>query len=599
MGKQTTALVKRTASCPTPANQVIEISEHIDPTARQNLQFISKSALKLGLHITAGSGAGKSRFIGRILAWNQLIHGEPAVIFDPTGGVIDQLFDKILRLPPEDQAPLWQRIQYINAGAKARLFPSQLYYDNSQQDTFFEIANRFPAVLKRQDKNLQQAPILGWNSLYECLIYAGEIAAASRRQLDFVADLIEHPSKYKGLLREVLADYPKLHPAVEYFRALMDPSSSSLREKKTGSAKNKLLPFLADPNRMATYAAKTNLLDWTKLLRKQKIIVIDYREQLDPDYLQFDLIWHLKTFMDAIKQRGMAGRGHEVMLILDEITAMLGQQTQDGHAILAEDLQELISRLGRNYGVNTVIAHQGLYQVDERIQNVLMSMGNQIIGQLSSPDDAVRVARQFMRYDPYKVKKTENVWHTIHPPAILSFFGGPEHPYPRMIDQRTIEFTPDEQLLDWISKLSDLDRYQFYVQIATGEGGKKGPAKKITITNLDKNQHPNEALLAPLRQALAKRDGIPLEKLLAEIQANRIEVLLEKKQKSMRQPTKEPATMKGNHDARPTQSTQSISHSGTPSDDSALSADGMSRSSTGDFWEPKTTTEKDSTNTTR
>ena len=54
-----------------------------------------------------------------------------------------------------------------------------------------------------------------------------------------------------------------------------------------------------------------------------------------------------------------------------------------------------------------------------------MGMGNQIIGQLSSPDDAVRVARQFMRYDPYKLKKVENVWGTIHPPAILSYLWGP------------------------------------------------------------------------------------------------------------------------------------------------------------------------------
>lgn len=491
-------------------------------------QFISHAALKLGTHIVAGVGAGKSRLLGRVFAWNVLCSQKSGVIFDPTGGVVDNLFDKILRLPPKDQKALWQRILYINPGAKDSLFPSHLYYRRSKQDTLFEIANRFPSVLKRIDQALTSAPILGWNSLYECAIYAGEIAAALGEQIDFVADLVEHPGQYKVQLRQVLVDHPELRPAVEYFRDLMDPSASSLREKKIGSFRNKLLPFLADPTRMATYASKRNLLNWQKLLKQRKLVLIDYRHELDLDHLQFDMVWHLRTFMDAVKQRGMAGRGNEVTLIIDEITALLRQRTQDGHSILAEDLEELIAVIGRNYGVNIVIAHQNLSQVDERIQNVLMQMGNQIIGQLSHPDDALRVARQVGRYDPYCLKKTENVWHTLHPLPMLSYFGGPDLPYPQVIDQRTIEFTPDEQLLDWVNQLLDLDRFQFLAQIATGEGGKKGSVKKITIARLDKGQYPQEHILAPLRQALAKRDGLPLAQVLETLYKKRHEREIQK-----------------------------------------------------------------------
>lgn len=504
-------------------------------------QFISHAALKLGTHLVAGVGTGKSRLLGLIFAWMILLSQRAGVIFDPTGSVVDNLCSKILRLPPEEQQPLWQRIIYISPGKKDFLFPSLLYNRSSKNETLFEIANRFPSVLKRIDPALTSAPILGWNSLYECAINAGKIAAALGEQLDFVADLVEHPGQYKGQLRQVLADYPELRPAVDYFRDLMDPSASGLREKKIGSFKTKLLPFLADPVRMATYAAKNNRLNWTKLFKQRKLILLDYRHQLDPDHLQFDMVWHLRTFMDAIKQRGMAGRGHEVTLIIDEITALLRQRTHDGHSILAEDLEELIAVIGRNYGVNVVIAHQNLSQVDERIQNVLMQMGNQLIGQLSHPDDALRVARQLGRYDPYRLKKTENVWHTLHPIPMLSYFGGPDLPYPQVIDQRTIEFTPDEQSLAWVNQILDLDRFQFLSQIATGEGGKKGQVKKITIANLDKGQYPQEAILAPLRQALAKRDGIPIAKLLETLQYQR----KKNEPQNPKHPAKKTATLKG------------------------------------------------------
>lgn len=581
MNKETiTILAKRVEPAVQPEQPVIAL-----PGANY-YQFISDAALKQSMHLVGSPGSGKSRYLGRIFAWQQLLRGKPAIILDPTGGVTDNLFDKILRLPPEIQEPLWQRILYCSPGSKQYIVPTPLYYRLHKEESFFESANRLPSVFKVQDPDLSSAPILGLNPLLECATHAGKIAIATNHQLDFVVDLVEHPSKYKGLLREVWTEYPELRASVEYFRSLMDPSSSGLREKKTGSFKTKLLPFVADPARMATYAAKHNRLNWLKLIKRNKVVVLDYREQLDADHLQFDMHWHLKTLMDAIKHRGMAGRGHEFMLIIDEVTALLSHRTHTGHAFLAEMLEELVTRLARNYGVNVVIAHQSLFQMDERIQNILMGMGNQIIGQLSNPDDAVRVARQFMRYDPHKVKKTENVWATIHPPAIVSYFGGPAFPYPHVIDERTVEYTPDEQILHWVNKILDLDRFQFVMQLATGEGGKKGPVKKITIANLDKDQYPNEAVLAPLRVALCRRDGIPLATLLAEIQARTEAVAPEKTNKTTAK--SKSSTMKATHDPS-TQSTNPVSGSDSLSpsgDGESANAGGTAHSAGADFWEP-------------
>ena len=80
-------------------------------------------------------------------------------------------------------------------------------------------------------------------------------------------------------------------------------------------------------------------------------------------------------FIEYIKLRRMGGRDREVVFCIDEVTQLLGQRTQEGHSILAEDLEELVAVLARNDGVNAVIAHQNLSQVDERIRNVLLQMG--------------------------------------------------------------------------------------------------------------------------------------------------------------------------------------------------------------------------------
>src|SRR5205809_678669 len=59
---------------------------------------ISYSALLNGIHAVAGSGSGKSRLLGRLLAFQFLVSGIPLVILDPSGDTIDNLLDQVARL---------------------------------------------------------------------------------------------------------------------------------------------------------------------------------------------------------------------------------------------------------------------------------------------------------------------------------------------------------------------------------------------------------------------------------------------------------------------------------------------------------------------
>src|SRR4051794_4982996 len=109
---------------------------------------LSDSAFKNSLRIVAGPGSGKSRFLGRVLAWQTLIRRRPQVILDPTGGVTANLVDKISRLPCAYRKQLWPRLIYVDVAATDYLVPSPLYTRRAT-DTLFAVANRFPSVLKR------------------------------------------------------------------------------------------------------------------------------------------------------------------------------------------------------------------------------------------------------------------------------------------------------------------------------------------------------------------------------------------------------------------------------------------------------------------
>jgi hypothetical protein len=474
--------------------------------------LLSDAAFKQGVHLLGGPGSGKSRMLGRLLAWQNLLRRKPQILLDPTGGVVDNLLDKLSRLPLAARKSLWPRIRYIDAGATDYLVPTPLYYRVGAGDTLFAMANRFPAILKKQDPELQNAPVLGWNPLYECAIYAGMLAAALNRQLDFVVNLVKHPRDYQEELNQALAAYPEVQPAVTYFRELMDPTSSDLRNRRTSSFLNKVLPFVTDPTMLAAFSAPQSGVDWAQAIRQGQTLLIDFRHEQDPDRRQFKLLYWFRSLIDYIKHRGMAGRGAEVVLMIDEITQLLGQRTQAGHSLLAEDLEELVAVLGRNFGVNVVLAHQNLSQIDERIRNVLMQMGTQVIGVTTHPDDALTLARYFWIYDPYQVKKVEPVWMGI---STSSFFGSTTEP--TIIDQRTVEFTQDEQYSLAAAKFQQLGKFQFLVRPAVGEGDVTGKLKRISLANLDRNQYPDEGELAPVRAYLRQKGGIPLASLLQAV----------------------------------------------------------------------------------
>src|SRR4051812_45845285 len=59
------------------------------------------AARPTGVHLTGSLGTGKSFLLGRGVIFDDFIRGIPQVVFDVTGGAIDNFLDKLSRIAPD------------------------------------------------------------------------------------------------------------------------------------------------------------------------------------------------------------------------------------------------------------------------------------------------------------------------------------------------------------------------------------------------------------------------------------------------------------------------------------------------------------------
>ena len=455
----------------------------------------------------AEAGAGKSRFMGRVLAWLLFLRHVPQIILDPTGGTIDNFIDKIIRLPREQQEQLWPRVLYVDMSGKGRyVVPFPLYCRLSPDDSLFDVSQRYLEVVRRMDVHLQQAPILGLNALAMISTYAGMLLAALGYQITEAPSLIRHPEQWEGRLKRALSLSPEVQPAVEFFRAFIDWKPNE-RARYSNTFLTKILPFVADPTMRSMFGASEPGLVWEKAVKERLTVCLDFSKELNPEHRRFKLLWCFRSLGDYFKSRGFAGRERPVGLIIDEVTQLLGFGTHE-NSVMAEDIEELVSVVARNYGVYLTIAHQNLPQLgSERIQKALMTMGTQMLGVQTDPESARYLADYFCRYQPYDVKRYERVWMNE------------QLTDPYVIDLRPVEFTPEEQSLLNSHRFMDLGRFEFVVRVPRREGDFRGHLRRMSIAGFDRGIYPRPELVTQARELLMRRRGRPTREVLAEITA--------------------------------------------------------------------------------
>jgi hypothetical protein len=455
---------------------------------------IPHSARSMGQRITGTRGSGKSRLLGRLIAWADVQANIPTVIIDPVGALSDNLLDVVARLPQAEQErlKLHKRIVYVDmagTGPEGHVCPFPLLY-RLGKESLYDQAMRFVSVTIKTDPDLRRASIQGANALEKIGVHAGMLLAALGCQLTEAESLLNEPTAWEGRIRQALAEHPEeLGAAASYFLTIYPKLPERERQFQTSAYRQKLGLFV-DPVLRAIYGADTPGIDWSAVIKKRQCVLLDFRHV--PEHRkQFCVVWAHHTLLEWIRRRG-PGRHTPLSLIVDEATYLLSD-AQAREDPLADDLEELISRLARNHAIWCTYAHQELNQLNERASRLFMDLGTQFYGRTADIEAAMTIARRFYRWTGKEVKKVDAVWH---PPTMFAN---------EWTEYRTAEFTRDEQAYRDGLKLFDLPTFHFLLGVAPREGELPTSLKEISIADHDKGRYVQEDLVREARAHLMTR----------------------------------------------------------------------------------------------
>jgi hypothetical protein len=490
------------------------------------------SARVMGLYVLAGRGTGKSRLLGRKIAFGDFLAGIPQVIFDPVGTTIDNFLDKVTWFlhdhPQLAQDPIWDRIIYVDmSGKDGVVVPFPLYYRLGTERSLLEQAERYLQTIIKSNPDLFRAQVMGWPPLHRIGDYSGIVLAALGYQITEAEDLLDNPEVWEAAGRFAQAEQvsPEAKRAVSYFRNKYIPMREADRARLTTPFLDKIFTFSLDDTFRAMFGAKEPGIKWDDVVQKKQTILLDFRHEQDEEMRRFKMLWAFDYLYSWIKTRGRQD-DNPFGLIIDEFAHMT-QKVAGGTNPLAQDLDTFINVFMRQHTIWFTAAHQELYQIDEQLLNTLLSLGTYMLGGTSSMDAARQLADALFTRDPWWVK----YWRPVYEPRPYWARSKPNDYEP----PKEPEFMPlEEQTELFAQQIKGLGRFQFLLRPAISEGHIGAAVLTLSISDLDRDketgeyQFPEANLMQRLRTALAKHAGIPIQRLLQE-QENRVPQALAEK----------------------------------------------------------------------
>ncbi len=444
-----------------------------------------------GIRLGAGSGSGKTVWLGKVLVFLDFLRGVPQVVWDPLGPLTDTFLLCVARLPEPIRRRLWPRIVYVDmAGATAdRVVSFPLLFDlggESRRD----IADRFLVTIKKLDPHLQSASIQGWNALYRIGAPVGIVLAALGRQLDDAEDLLRNPATWDLRFEEAIRRFPEAAPAVEFLRHEYTPLRPAERLRLANAYLGKLAPLMLDPAMRQMFTTAPAGIDFASIIANRQTVILDFRRETNIERRRFKARWVFEYLMAFVRHRG-AGRHTPLGIVIDELTELTNQASLE-HDLFSTDLDELVNVIGRNANLWTTLAHQELFQMPERVRKTLLTMGTQIVGVTADMEAARDLAYQYAPLNPHRVKRWENVW------------GSKPSGAPYVIEERPVDFPVDEQILLAAQRLAGLKPFEFLVKHRHGRTLQRVNARSL-IAGPWPSEHVNA--LAYVRYQLALRVG--------------------------------------------------------------------------------------------
>ena len=480
---------------------------------RSTAQTIPHSARSMGIYHLGSRGSGKSRFDGRVIAFQDYIAGIPQLILDPVGSTIDNFLDKLLRflrhIPQELHHHCWSRILYVEMSGTNRVVPWPLYYKLGSE-SLRDIAERYLRVILMSNPSLLNAQVQGWPPLHRIGVYTGMVLSALGYQITSAMDLLRDPEQWVGRFPEAQARYPEVAEAVSFFKDEYIPSNKRDRERLTNPFFDKIFQFLLDPRLQAMFGPSQPGIVWDEVESKKQTVLLDFRQEQDLEMRRFKMLWAFSYLYEWIKRRGRSETPFG--LIIDEFAALTQNQAV-GNTLqnpLANLMDEFINVYMRQHSIWFSCIHQELFQIDERLRNTLLSLGTHIVGRQSNMDACRILADHLMFTDPYQVKHSRKVWGNANP-RFPSYF---------VLDIEPVFLPLDEQRELFAQRINTQGLFQFLLRPAEREGAVSRSVIPISIASVDRDKEtgewlfPDQQVLSRLRPLLAQASGRPLAELL-------------------------------------------------------------------------------------
>jgi len=463
----------------------------------------------MGTLVLGTKGSGKSRLLGRKLAWEDFLRLIPLIILDPVGGTIDNFLDKIARQPRDVRRKLWKRVVYINVyGQDGRVFPWPIYYEAKRGEPYSDQSQRYVDVVDRADPRLRSAAMQGYNAFAPLASAGGIILAALGLGITELWSLVSEPAKWQQQLERLEQTHPDTAGAIDEIRALWESRDQTTQRL---SLRGKLSPFRFKNNFRAIFGATTPRLNLADVIKKKQAVLIDFRDVRDLEMRKFCLLWIYHSFLTYIMHRGNNQMKTPVSFLVDELSYMVGSAKDTDNPLIA-DIEELISRIARSHGVWVTLSTQELYQLPPQMQKAVLSMGNIFVGRLSEPEGAESLARRFFLYDPDKIKHVQVRFEKLRKGA-----GRFYHDTLVPAEEKKDYYTKGEQQYFNGRRFLRLKRYHFYAGVSREEGELATELRPVSIEDCDPGEFAEPHIINPLRSELMRRDGIKQSVLLAEI----------------------------------------------------------------------------------
>jgi hypothetical protein len=277
--------------------------------------------------------------------------------------MIDSFLGRLIRylkgIPLSEHARLFERLLYVNVASAERIVPFPLIYKTRVERSLLEVAERYLNTILLSNPWLLHAQVQGWPPLHYISCQTAIVVAALDYPLTLAVDLLRHPEEWlrTGKFAEAIRRHPTCAPAVSFFTDEYIPMGQANRRRLLNPYFDKLFVFNLDPNLRAMFGAKLPGIDFDEVERNGLTVLIDFRQETDPQLKRFKLLWIFSAIYEYIRLRGR--KAQPLGLIIDELSS-LSQHVAEGDNPLVGLLDEFLNVYIRNHHIVFTYALQSL-----------------------------------------------------------------------------------------------------------------------------------------------------------------------------------------------------------------------------------------------